>query len=59
MKQLYPDLWQTASEMRFGILQAHAYLLRHGESNVLFYQIENPEEFDAIEKLGMRPVCLL
>ena len=52
MKQRYPDLWQTAVEMRFGTMNSHAYLLRHREGNVLFYQIENVSEIDEIRNLG-------
>ncbi|WP_166415522.1 MBL fold metallo-hydrolase [Cochlodiniinecator piscidefendens] len=41
MKQLYPDLWQTPVEMRFGTLRSHAYLLEHRQGRDLIYVPEN------------------
>ena len=37
MKQLYPDLWQTAEQTQFSILTVHAYLLERPGGNALFY----------------------
>ena len=52
MKQIYPDLWQTNLEMRFGTLISHAYLLERPEGNALFYTIDNQEELTEIAKAG-------
>ena len=52
MKQMYPDLWQTTLEKRFGTLDSHAYFLRHAEGNALIYHSETRADYEAIGKLG-------
>lgn len=52
MKQIYPDLWQTPLEYRFGTLKTHAYLLQHKTGQDLIYVAENPETHKAINKMG-------
>lgn len=52
MKQLFPDLWQTPVEMRFGTLISHAYVLEHGEGRELFYVTDNAETHVAINASG-------
>lgn len=52
MRQVQPDLWQTTSFSPFLGLTTHAYLLTRPGGNVLFYNIGDLQELDAIEKLG-------
>lgn len=52
MKQLYPDLWQTAQQKQFSILNVHAYLLKRQNGNVLFYNPRSTEDFQHIDDLG-------
>lgn len=52
MKKIYPDLWQTEKEMRFGTLATHAYLLQREGGNVLFYTTNNRSELDLITEIG-------
>ena len=52
MKQLYPDLWQTAQQKQFSILNVHAYLLKRQNGNVLFYNPRSTEDFQHIGDLG-------
>lgn len=52
MKQLYPDLWQTIVEMRFGTLISHAYLLQRDNGNVLFYTTNDQNEVQTIADDG-------
>ncbi|AWF80285.1 metallohydrolase [Microbulbifer sp. A4B17] len=51
MKQLYPDLWQS-KRYSSGILNTHAYLLRHPDGNILIYNTGDSEDLDHIELLG-------
>lgn len=43
MKKLFPDLWQTPLETRFGTLKSHAYILEHEEGREMIYVAENSE----------------
>ena len=52
MKQLFPDLWQTPVEMRFGTLISHAYVLELDDRSELFYVAENAKIHAAINALG-------
>lgn len=52
MRQVQPDLWETSSFSPFPGLTTHAYLLIHPEGNVLFYNIGDPKELDAMAELG-------
>jgi glyoxylase-like metal-dependent hydrolase (beta-lactamase superfamily II) len=53
MRQLCPDLWQTAAEHPFGPdVSTHAYLWRGPAGNVLFYNTGLPDALDAIAGLG-------
>lgn len=52
MKEVRPDLWQTATENPFPGLNTHAYLLVREHGNVLFYNTGNVEEIAALESLG-------
>lgn len=52
MKQLFPDLWQTLMETRFGTLQTHAYILQHSEGRDLIYVPESPATHAAINDMG-------
>ncbi|MEM7130527.1 MAG: MBL fold metallo-hydrolase [Chloroflexota bacterium] len=52
MKQITPDLWQTAQEKQFGTLNVHAYLLKREEGNLLFYNPRSTKEFQQITELG-------
>ena len=52
MRQLYPDLWQTAQRKQFQTLTVHAYLLERPEGNALFYNPRSSGDFLAIEDLG-------
>ena len=45
MKQLYPDLWQTAEQTELSTLTVHAYLLERPGGNALFY-LEAPVVFN-------------
>lgn len=59
MKRLYPDLWQTAEQMQFGVLTVHAYLLERSAGNVLFYNPRGAGDFDEIgERGGVAHHCL-
>jgi len=51
MKQIYPDLWQTAPEHPFLGVTSHAYLLTTDDGNVLFYN-SGIIEYDKITALG-------
>lgn len=52
MKQLYPDLWQTAEQTQFSTLTVHAYLLARPGGNALFYNPRSTGDFQAITDLG-------
>ena len=52
MRQIQPDLWETAEERPFPGLITHAYLLTRAEGNVLFYNTSHARELDAIEEHG-------
>lgn len=52
MKQIYPDLWQTAAEHPFDGLTTHAYLLAREGGNVLFYNSSHAEDHQHIRELG-------
>ena len=52
MKQLYPDLWQTAEQTQFSTLTVHAYLLERPGGNALFYNPRSASDFQAIADLG-------
>ena len=48
MRQLYPDLWQTARQKQFSTLTVHAYLLDHSGGNALFYNPRSAGDFQAV-----------
>ena len=52
MKQLFPDLWQTAQQKQFSTLNVHAYLLERPDDNALFYNPRGSSDFQAIAGLG-------
>ncbi|MEW2918393.1 MBL fold metallo-hydrolase [Ruegeria sp. ANG10] len=52
MEQLFPDLWQTPLELRFGTLRSHAYLLQHSEGRDMIYIAEEPSTLHAIKTSG-------
>lgn len=52
MKQIYPDLWQTNKEMRFGTLITHSYLLQRDDGNALIYTTNERDELAEIAKQG-------
>ncbi|MEM9633687.1 MAG: MBL fold metallo-hydrolase [Pseudomonadota bacterium] len=52
MKQLYPDLWQTSVEMRFGTLRTHAYFLKHSDGHALIYHSEQETDLNEISNMG-------
>lgn len=52
MRQVQPDLWETSSFSPFPQLTTHAYLLIHPEGNILFYNIGDLQELDAMAELG-------
>jgi len=52
MKQLYPDLWQTAEQTQFSLLTVNAYLLERPGGNALFYNPRSEGDFRAIADLG-------
>jgi hydroxyacylglutathione hydrolase len=53
LKQIYPDLWQTAPEHPFGPgMSTHAYFLTRRTGNILFYNSGRSEEYDHIRQLG-------
>jgi glyoxylase-like metal-dependent hydrolase (beta-lactamase superfamily II) len=52
MRQLYPDLWQTSVEMRFGTLRTHAYFLEHSDGNALIYHSAQEADLSRISKMG-------
>ncbi|MBX3504656.1 MAG: MBL fold metallo-hydrolase [Parvibaculum sp.] len=55
MKQIYPDLWQTAPEQPIPsvpTLVTHAFLLTREDGNVLFYSSGLPAEHRRIGELG-------
>lgn len=55
MRQIYPDLWQSATEHPIAEapqVATHAYLLTRPEGNVLFYATSLKSEHDAIAALG-------
>ncbi|MBO9452047.1 MBL fold metallo-hydrolase [Tropicibacter sp. R16_0] len=49
MKQLYPDLWQTPKELRFGVLTSHAYVLEHNAGHDMIYVAEEPETLATVK----------
>lgn len=52
MEQLFPDLWQTPLELRFGTLKSRAYLLQHPEGRDMIYVAENPSTLHDIKTSG-------
>lgn len=52
MRQVLPDVWETATESPFPGLTTHAYLLLHPKGNVLFYNTGNIAEIDGLADLG-------
>ncbi len=52
MRRLYPDLWQTAQQKQFSILNVHGYLLERPEGNALFYNPRGTGDFKAIAEVG-------
>ncbi|WP_339832967.1 MBL fold metallo-hydrolase [uncultured Parvibaculum sp.] len=55
MKQIYPDLWQTAPEQPVAeapSLVTHAFLLTREDGNVLFYSSGHTAEHRRIAELG-------
>ncbi len=52
MKQLFPDLWQTAQQKQFSTLNVHAYLLDRPDGNALFYNPRGSSDFQAIAGMG-------
>ncbi len=52
MRQVLPDLWETATDHPFPPgLTTHAYLWT-SDRNALFYSVASAAEFDDLEKLG-------
>jgi len=51
MKQINDDLIQTAA-FRSGYVASHAYLLKHRNGNILFYNTADSASLDLIEKEG-------
>ena len=51
MKQLQPDLWQSAIH-RSGILNTHAYFVERPAGNILFYNTGNDDDLRAMSELG-------
>ncbi|WP_170330320.1 MBL fold metallo-hydrolase [Ruegeria arenilitoris] len=52
MEQLFPDLWQTPLELRFGTLKSHAYLIQHSAGLELIYVAEEPSTLHDIKTSG-------
>ncbi|MTI02679.1 MBL fold metallo-hydrolase [Roseibium sp. RKSG952] len=52
MKQLFPDLWQTPLELRFGTLKSHAFLLQHPAGRDMIYVAEEPSTLHTIKTSG-------
>jgi hydroxyacylglutathione hydrolase len=52
MKQIQPDLWETAVDSPFPGLTTHAYLLTREDGNVLFYNTSALQELDRMAALG-------
>lgn len=53
MRQIRPDLWETAPDAPFPGLTTHAYLWRPAEGgNVLFYNTAGDGDLDELERLG-------
>lgn len=52
MKQIRPNLWQTATEHPFPGLNTHAYLLTRDNGNVLFYNTGHEHEISTMDALG-------
>lgn len=52
MEQLFPDLWQTPLEMRFGTLKSHAYLLQYPEGRDMIYVAEESPTLHDIKTSG-------
>ena len=53
MRQVQPDLWETASEHPAPGLSTHAYVLAVPErGNVMFYNTTNADEIDDVARLG-------
>lgn len=51
MKQLQPDLWQSAVH-RIGGLNTHAYFLERPTGNILFYNTGNEDDLEQIAERG-------
>ncbi|MCZ4652353.1 MBL fold metallo-hydrolase [Gordonia amicalis] len=51
MRQVLPDLWETATDNPFPGLTTHAYLWT-SDRNALFYSVASDAEFADLEKLG-------
>lgn len=52
MKQVFSDVWETATESPFPGLTTHAYLLTRDDGNVLFYNTSHTDDIDAMTGLG-------
>ncbi len=52
MKQVQPDIWETAVENPTPGLTTHAYLLTRSDGNVLFYNTGRRDEIDKMARLG-------
>lgn len=52
MRQIQPDLWETAVDSPFPGLTTHAYLLTREDGNVLFYNTSELQELDGMAALG-------
>ncbi len=52
MKQIRPDLWETAPDSPFPGLTTHAYLLVRKGGNVLFYNTAQPKAIEALAAAG-------
>ena len=48
MLKLFPDLWQTPLELRFGSLKTHAYILENSEGRDMIYVSESTTTLEAI-----------
>lgn len=52
MRQVQPDIWETATESPFPGLTTHAYLLLRAQGNVLFYNTGNSADIDGMASHG-------
>ncbi len=52
LKQLYPDLWQSPADKRFGSLTAHAYVLALPNDRVVLYTSTRADVMAAIAAGG-------